>query len=492
MGQGILSLLLRSLRTDSRSLLLHLAWLGLSVGIYVSLCMVIWGQRAIGAPGLGFLRNVAYLDAAILYLLGTPFFAGSIAEERDEGTLGLMRMAGLGSLGILLGKSIGRLVQVLVLMAIQLPFWWLSVTLGGVTSNQLWLLAISLFAFVVALAGIATACSVVCSSTQAATVMTSVVLAIHLLAGFVEDGIGSSQILISTSIWQRISDILATGSNESTWSVQVVSNLVAGFSCYVLSWLLFGTLRDEIVAGKSPLAIYRAWKIARPMAHRESRVWGLSCTWKDFQFVLGGWPVLLLRMAFYVGLFLAAGLFNFQSLLGGPGGWGQTHASFQFALIFAIPFDAGLLFAAALQSEIRGQTLSLLVMLPRQFGNSLGEKFLGILPGVVPGISAFVLSCLAEPRAFFHSTDQFVVLTSWMISIPFVAAVLSTFLRWGAAPLALALMFGGLILLDWLLFRTLQVISREFTGYCVGFGYLLLCGVCVLVIMLRLVRLASR
>ena len=490
MGQGIFSLLLRSLRTDARSLLLHLAWLGLSVGIYVSLCLV--NQGTIGAPGLGFLSNVAFLDASILYLLGTPFFAGSIAEERDEGTLGLMRMAGLSSLGILLGKSIGRLVQVLILMSIQLPFWWLAVTLGGVTSNQLWLLAISLFAFVIALAGVATLCSVVCSSTQSATTLTSVVLGAHLLVGFLEKEIGLSRSVSDTSVWQRISDILATGSSEPLWSVQVVFSLICGIVCFALSWLLFGTVRDEIVSGNSPLAMYRAWKISRPKSNGQRRVWSLSCAWKDFYFVLGGWPVLLLRASFYVGLFLIAGLFNFQSLMGGPGGWGQTHVSFQFALVFAIPFDAGLLFAGALQSEIRGQTLSLLVMLPRPLGHSVWEKLLGILPGVVPGVTALILSGMAEPNAFFHTTDQFVVLTSWMLSIPFVASALATFLRWGAVPLAFASLFASLIALDWVLFQFLRIGTRDVMGYVVGIGFLSLCAVSAMVVMLRLPYLASR
>lgn len=492
MGQGIFSLLLRSLRTDARSLLLHLAWLGLSVGIYVSLCIVIWSQGTIGAPGLGFLRNVAFLDASILYLLGTPFFAGSIAEERDEGTLGLMRMAGLSSLGILLGKSIGRLVQVLILMSIQLPFWWLAVTLGGVTSNQLWLVAISLFAFVIALAGVATLCSVVCSSTQSATALTSVVLGAHLLLGFLEKSIRLSRSLSDTTVWQRISDILATGSGEPLWSVQVVFSLACGLACFVLSWGLFGTVRDEIVSGNSLLATYRAWRISRARAHCERRVWSWSCSWKEFYYVLGGWPVLLLRVSFYVGLFLIAGLFNFRSLLGGPGGWGQTHASFQFALIFAIPFDAGLLFAGAIQSEIRGQTLSLLVMLPRPLAHSVGEKLVGVLPGVFPGVAALIMSGMAEPNAFFRTTDQFIVITTWMLSIPFVAMALATFMRWGAVPLALAALFASLIALDWVLFRFLHIGTREFTGYVVGIGYLSLCAVSVIVVMLRLPYLASR
>ena len=42
--------------------------------------------------------------------------------------IGLMLMAGISPLGILLGKSCGRLLQAALLLTVQFPFTWLAIT----------------------------------------------------------------------------------------------------------------------------------------------------------------------------------------------------------------------------------------------------------------------------------------------------------------------------------------------------------------------------
>ena len=54
-----------------------------------------------------------------------------MAEEKEEQTLGLLRMTGLSPLSILLGKSTSRLCGALLLLAAQFPFTIFAVTLGG-------------------------------------------------------------------------------------------------------------------------------------------------------------------------------------------------------------------------------------------------------------------------------------------------------------------------------------------------------------------------
>ena len=96
---------------------------------------------------------IVYLDVTFMTLLGIGFFSTAITEEKEEDTLGLMLMAGISPLGILAGKTGGRLWQALLLVIVQYPFMLLAVTMGGVSGAQVWAVTVALLAYMVLLAG---------------------------------------------------------------------------------------------------------------------------------------------------------------------------------------------------------------------------------------------------------------------------------------------------------------------------------------------------
>src|SRR5262249_4694747 len=132
---GVLALLERSLRVDARALGPHQARFWLMIGIYGTIIYTAAMSATIGAPGLTLFRVVTQLNLVFITLMGIGFFSTAISEEREEDTLGLMLMAGISPLGILMGKSVGRLAQASLLVAVQYPFTLLAVTLGGVTQT---------------------------------------------------------------------------------------------------------------------------------------------------------------------------------------------------------------------------------------------------------------------------------------------------------------------------------------------------------------------
>ena len=111
MLHGIFALFFRSLRGDSRSFWVHLSWGFLLLVIYGALCFAQVQGASLGAPGRDFFRYVIHLDAVFVTLLGISYFSSAISEEKEEDTLGLMTMAGISPLGILAGKSGGRLCR---------------------------------------------------------------------------------------------------------------------------------------------------------------------------------------------------------------------------------------------------------------------------------------------------------------------------------------------------------------------------------------------
>ena len=262
MFTGAFALLERSLRVDARTWPTHMARLGLMAAIYFSLCFALATENRFGAPGLRFFQGIAYLDATFMTLLGLGFFSTAITEEKEEGTLGLMLMAGISPLGILVGKSGGRLWQSLLLFAVQCPFMLLAVTMGGVMTGQIWAVTIALLAYMVFLAGFGLLCSTLAPRSRTAGGWMAGGLVLYVVLPSLARGLsrlyaswavrGTNSLNVSNAwatlvdgignfcIFLQIGDVLTTGFGQSPWSLQVVCNSAAGLICAGLSWLLFG------------------------------------------------------------------------------------------------------------------------------------------------------------------------------------------------------------------------------------------------------------
>ena len=131
MLRGTLALMIRGLRFDCRRWQMH-ALRFLLVAIFLFLLFISWIEYVVSigtAPGLGFFSYITYTNFVFITLGGMSFFTSSITEEKEEQTLGLLKMAGVNPLGILMGKLGPRLLNALLLLAIQFPFVQLAVTL---------------------------------------------------------------------------------------------------------------------------------------------------------------------------------------------------------------------------------------------------------------------------------------------------------------------------------------------------------------------------
>src|SRR5260221_1184627 len=136
MTSPLLALFIRSLREDGRLKFLYFARAGL---VSVILLFLFITQRQMGwtnAPGLRFFEVVVAVDLVFVILAGVGYFCSAISEEKEEMTLGLLRMTNLNPLSILLGKSTSRLCAAILLFAAQVPFTLLAITLGGISLRQ--------------------------------------------------------------------------------------------------------------------------------------------------------------------------------------------------------------------------------------------------------------------------------------------------------------------------------------------------------------------
>jgi hypothetical protein len=75
MFDGATALFERSLRVDARALGPHMARLFLMTSIYIAILFSYSTAVLLGAPGLRFFLNIAYIDLIFMTLLGFSFFS---------------------------------------------------------------------------------------------------------------------------------------------------------------------------------------------------------------------------------------------------------------------------------------------------------------------------------------------------------------------------------------------------------------------------------
>jgi ABC-type transport system involved in multi-copper enzyme maturation permease subunit len=510
MFHGVLALVGRSLRVDSRSVQSHLARFGLMVAIYVALCVAQWNSTSFGAPGLRFFYGIGYLNLTFMTLLGLSFFSTSISEEKEEDTLGLMLMAGISPLGVLIGKSGGRLAQALLLIAVQYPFTLLAITMGGVTQAQVSAVYLAMAAYLVLLAGFGLLCSTIGSNNRsAATYMTIGLLAYVLIprlaaalvAFLTRNGapgaIQAAAILdpiIRFSVFEQMGWILTTGFGDPRFSWQVISNLSTGLLCFGLAWALFGLFSRQPGAEATTRGLI-ARSHGRLRWFSPGRPWANPFLWKDYYFVSGGLGMIPARLAFCLGLYGIALLQNnFQG--GGPRNLYMDVSFYQVFLSFAVSIDAARLLARSISDEIRGQTLSSLMMLPESTVALFYSKFAGALIGWLPGIVVeIVITAVTDQgrknfAAVISETPGFYI-TTYFILIPHLAVVLSTYLRWGAVPLSVVISIGSLFGSMTILQSKFPIRPNEFMLIPSGMFILAICVMCHIVLYARLKQLAE-
>ena len=508
MFRGVLALLERSLRVDARSWPTHLARFGLLVAIFVSLYSAIARSVLLGAPGRLFFQVNVYLNLSFMTLLGVGFFSTAITEEKEEDTLGLIQMAGVSPLGILLGKIGGRLCQALLLIAVQYPFTLLAVTLGGVATAQVTAVYVAMTSYIVLLAGLGLLCSTVAPNSRTSGAWMSIGLLAQAAVSYtclealrytVSRGGSvwshSLEWIASTCIYFEMGRILTSSFTESPWTTQAGSNIAVGAFSAVLALLLFTRCTQNPAteaASRGLVAHQRGWlrwfSPGRPKMN--------PFVWKDFHFVGGGVATLLVRVAFYLFLFVVCRELT-ELWWSNRNGWREAIGFYQVVMLFLVTWELSLMSARTLHDEVRGQTLASLVMLPTSITETLYLKFAGTLAATLPGLVCLVgISCFTE-EGWKHTKEFFDRAAGWFflahfILVPHLAAYGATCLRWGAVPLAI----GGAILSGtfWIggVFSAFRIGPEH--GF-VGFVALLIvigCAVMHSVVIRRVVTLSQR
>jgi hypothetical protein len=368
---------------------------------------------------------------------------------------------------VLVGKSTTRLLTALLIAAGIFPFVLLALALGGVTVHQIVSGSLALCAYLVLVANLGLLASVVSRTTGRASVLAGAALFFLIVMPFAGPKISTALIsarwatpgsplirgidTVSTQLelispLERLSKIMETGFAETVWSRQVVVHLSASLLMFVLSWGLFrwsceylpearpsrgGILRRR--AGKSR-STFRRWLTPRAWRH--------ALAWKDYQFIAGGTPGLILRM---MCIPLAACVLYFADDLS----WAASGLSFgeaiQGSLLSIAAIDLLYFSSRIFQAEYRWGTLCTLALLPRSTLYLCYTKACGCALGFLPVVLWFLASIvILPPNAGIWPEKQFldrlVVLICLAAVLGHLTALFSLSVKWGALPLAIMVM----------------------------------------------------
>jgi ABC-type transport system involved in multi-copper enzyme maturation permease subunit len=434
MWSRTLALLIRALRVDARLLRSHLLRLALLVCVVCMLWLAHITGFAIGAPGKNFFFQITYINYLFGTLAGALFFGTAITEEKEEGTLGLLRMADIGALPLLIGKSTPRLATVLLILCVQFPFTLLAVTLGGVAWDQVLAAFCTLLAHIVFVGHLGLFWSVVCRNSGRAcglTIITVLLLVIvppvlsrslallpapadPWLAVLLEQSLAGLRWLTEASAWTRLWEIMGSGFAGGVAGVQVWSNLAAGLLLVLLAWLLFEPFNRNVEQAVTRRGSVLT-QVLRLRTARTLRPWRFPIVWKDFHYLAGGplmWAGKLLGYGPLVLVFLLA-MHDWR--------WSQVNArrfgeALLIVMVFLVlPLELTLLAARIYRSEIKERTWPALMSLPASLPAIAYAKLAGCALGFLPTVLYLWLGSVLSPETLENAVEY---LARYPYSIP--------------------------------------------------------------------------
>lgn len=416
MYQKTFALTVRALRVDTRQLSPHLMRGGL--GLFVLMFLFTTQQEfSAQAPGKTLFSWIIYTNAVFASFVVPMLFASAITEEKEERMLPLLQIAGVSPLTILIGKSIPRMLSLLLIFIIQLPFSMLAITLGGISLNQILACYAGVAAYMIFLGFLALWCSVVFRLTANAIGLAGfLVLGYHfaptvlygIFAAFSSDpwwgataqaGIQFLGTFWPTNLFYRLSIILSSGYNEGLWSWQIGTNLLLGLFFFLLSWVSFQHFNRETDFASVP-------KKSRIQTSRRRRPWDRALVWKEFYFAAGGTFYLVTKLFLYGCILLL--------VAGASAGWNWQQinlndtASIAAAIMCFVflPLETVLTVARTFYPEIRDKTLSSLTMLPISTRRLAYSKLAGGLLGLIPVLVYLSLCVLVQPKYLFEILSE--------------------------------------------------------------------------------------
>jgi ABC-type transport system involved in multi-copper enzyme maturation permease subunit len=138
-----------------------------------------WDVGRMASFGTGLFTTTSTVGALLIAFLAPALTAGAVAQEKERGTLQLLQATQLGGPEIVLGKAVGRLLILYLLIAAGMPVLASCMLFGGVGPAHVVVVALNLFAIATLCASVGFLFSVLCRRTHTALMASYAVLAAY-------------------------------------------------------------------------------------------------------------------------------------------------------------------------------------------------------------------------------------------------------------------------------------------------------------------------
>ena len=487
MNSALLALFTRAVREDVRSKSMVWARAGLVGIVLLNLGTTQLSMGWAGAPGLKFFTSIVWINFFFISLAGLSYFASAITEEKEDMTLGLLRMTNLNPLSILLGKSASRQIGALLLLISQIPFTLLAVALGGVTLAQILAAYACLAAFTLLLGNVALFFSVMMRRSISAAVLTFGVMFVFLFGAwivrypllytlaylqFIPADLFAPSLDTFFAKWQqasplkRLGEIGITGFSDGPLCFQVITNTLLAVAFFLGAWAIFDFFCNEQADAAPPRALLsrggKRFQIFCP-----GRPWKHALLWKDFHFLGGGHIGAVGKLVTYgalllIPLALATNTFDKTK---SAYVWKEIGYTMLWCSLLVFLAEIAFIAARVFRQERVWKTWSSLSMLPMSTRRIAYQKIIGCLIATWPVwvIGAFgallvaddlmkgIAGILRDWNRPSSSGGEWKLMAITGFVFPFqlvvlfyhLVVLLSLRLKWGALPLAFAITFVG-------------------------------------------------
>lgn len=468
MTMPVLVLFARSLNMDHRKFTTYLGRIALVFFIFISLISAHIQSLylGVGAPGLLFFTGVVRTTLFFISLAGVFFFAGAITEEKEEMTLGLLKMTGLNPISILMGKGTSRILGGVFLLLAAFPFTLLAVTLGGVSLGQVVAVYCTMLSYILFMGGVALFSSTCCRRTRAAAGLTVFLLFLFYASppigtASVQGMLGAKWIskagLIDRSLttlfgwmrdaspYTRVREIMQTGFSAPPIGFQVLGNIAIGLAFFLIAWATFDLFtREQKTVAPARGLLFRRTSVLRPLG--VGRAWSRALIWKEFHFGTGGKIFFFLRFVLVAALLgvIAYAWSRYGSVLR------VEFGSMMMVMTICIAYLELLVHAArTFNIEWRYRTLSDIGLLPMSPAKLVYHKMAGAFIALVPYLVFFVIGAGLAPENFAWGFEAIVSSgLAWLIILEGIfllnlAAYMSLLLKWAGMLATLGIFIVG-------------------------------------------------
>ncbi len=414
---GLFAFFKRTLREHSRSGALVLTRTALAMTLLICLALFSLWANQMGAAGLEFFHTVIVVNALFITAGGCTYFACAIAEEKEDGTLQLLRISRVSSLAVLLGKGGSRMLDGFLLLAVQVPFTLIGITLGGITWMQVAAAYVTLTAYLSLVCAMGLLAGVLARRTGEAVLLAAFAVGLLLFGGRFA---GALKLHFPDTVFGRLSTITTTNFDGPIFDHWCGACMLAGGALFLVAWLLFDRFcsesgaprltaagrdsRERAAIGRAPVLDLIQWKDwwflhRQPGASRRRRlVYGIMALFLGLDLIL---PWRANSMAHILAF------------------WGFRMVG---GALLAIYVEWLVATARAFSVEQQEHTLSPLMILPGQTAGTLLAAKMKIIPSLLREALLFVWIGLGLifVGTFIRSADAI----GFLMSAPVVVAVL--------------------------------------------------------------------